>query len=83
VTCHEFLEHIFYFGTTQGLRVFAKLVCDTAVLGKEFVRYFYWQLAILRLLKFISPIPVTSQPKALVCSYSPAEIVGSNPTGGA
>ena len=57
--------------------MFFKLVCDTAVLGTEFD----WQLAILRHLKVISPIPVAARPKALVCSHSPSEIVGSNPTG--
>ena len=28
------------------------------------------------------PIPVAARSKALVCGRSPAEIVGSNPTGG-
>ena len=28
------------------------------------------------------PVPVAARSKALVCGRSPAEIVGSNPTGG-
>ena len=30
----------------------------------------------------ILPVPVAARSKALVCGRSPAEIVGSNPTGG-
>ena len=31
---------------------------------------------------YISPVPVAARAKAWVCDRSPAEIVGSNPTGG-
>ena len=30
----------------------------------------------------VGPVPVAARSKALVCGRSPAEIVGSNPTGG-
>jgi len=33
-------------------------------------------------LKCLTPIPVAARSKAQVCGRSPAEIVGSNPTGG-
>ena len=42
----------------------------------EFNKYF-WSL------KLIRPVPVAARSKARVCGRSPAEIVGSNPTGGA
>ena len=34
------------------------------------------------LVQLIMPVPVAARSKAWVCSRSPAEIVGSNPTGG-
>ena len=49
----------------------------------EFVVYKIALEQVLSLNTSVSlPVPVTVRSKALVCSHSPVEIVGSNPTGG-
>ena len=44
--------------------------------------HFPLQRFVFMVVTLLGPVPVAARSKALVCGRSPAEILGSNPTGG-